>query len=130
MKKADTAAGYTSAQLELARSAVLTLGTYLGPLLDDLVVVGGLVPTFIVDQPSFPHVGTADVDIGLSFAILDEGRYTELTEHLKTAGFAPDLTSHGKPALHRWKHTTGVTVDFLIAPQPNAVSRARRQVHR
>lgn len=64
MNKPKTAAGYTSAQFELAKSAVLTLATYLGPFQNELVVVGGLVPSFIVESPSEPHVGTADVDIG------------------------------------------------------------------
>jgi len=117
-----TATGYAPDDVRLVRSACLSLATYLGTFQDDLVVVGGLVPTLLVpverlkeDQEA--HVGTRDLDLGLSLAILDEARYTQLVDHLRQAGFEPDVTNAGGPANHRWKHRQElVTVDFLIAP--------------
>ena len=43
------------------------LATKLGDLMDDLVVVGGLVPSQLIDQASLPegadaHAGTTDLD--------------------------------------------------------------------
>lgn len=48
--------------------------------MDDLVIVGGLVPSLTIDQQARPpetdlHVGTMDLDVGLQLALLDEGRY-------------------------------------------------------
>ena len=62
--------------------------------------------------------GTLDLDVGLTVALLDEGRYRTLTERLRGAGFSPDVNEAGHPTRQRWKveHVEKVTVDFLIAP--------------
>ncbi|MBL8913425.1 MAG: hypothetical protein JNM17_22190 [Archangium sp.] len=125
MIKPDTAAGYSAEKFELARSAALTLATFLGPVRDELVVVGGLVPSLIIDQPMVAHVGTMDLDLGLDLAILDESRYEQLVELLKTSKFVPDETGQGKLATYRWKHSTGITVDFLIAPGSDPKAKTR-----
>ena len=60
-----------------------------------------------------------DVDLGLTVAILDDERYTELSERLKSAGFEPDQNESGKRTSQRWSiEESGqkVTVDFLIPP--------------
>lgn len=118
-RKPPTAAYYTPRDIELVRGACLTLASHLGSFLDDLVVVGGLVPTLLIESRDTrePHVGTKDLDLGLSLALLEESRYVELVAHLQSANFEPDMNDAGKPANHRWKHRTDhVTVDFLIAP--------------
>ena len=61
---------------------------------DDLVVVGGLVPTLLIPHQNLPpgalsHVGTMDLDLGLGLGILDEERYVELADQLAQAGFEP-----------------------------------------
>ena len=43
------------------------MASKLGDLMDDLVVVGGLVPSLLIDQADLPegateHVGTMDLD--------------------------------------------------------------------
>jgi len=59
-----------------------------------------------------------DLDVGLTLALLDEGRYRKLTERLRDAGFEMDRNDDGRPTRQRWK-VTGigtVTLDFLIQP--------------
>ena len=80
-KKPTTADGYAPGQLERVRATCLYIATKLGDLMDDLVVVGGLVPSLIIDQDRLPagvnpHIGTMDLDLGLAFAHLlnAEGR--------------------------------------------------------
>ncbi len=99
------------------------MATKLGDLLDEIVVVGGLVPYFLVDQQNLPsglepHAGTMDLDMGLALAILNEERYRDLGARLRDAGFAPDVNDRGNRTFQRW--ITGaaqpVTVDFLIPP--------------
>lgn len=123
-RKPTTALAYAPKDVELVRSACLSLATYLGSFLDDLVVVGGLVPTLLIPLEGLAgreaHVGTQDLDLGLSLALLDESRYAELVEHLRSANFEPDVNSHGKPANHRWIHREEkVTVDFLVGATPS-----------
>ena len=122
-EKPTTAAGYTPEHLALVRATCLYVATKLGDLMDELVIVGGLAPSLLIDQVNLPegadaHVGTTDLDVGLAVALLDQQRYTALTERLRRAGFSPDVNEDGNPTRHRWKieENVKVTVDFLIQP--------------
>jgi hypothetical protein len=121
--KPRLASEYPSGQATLVRSACLYVATRLGDLMDEVVVVGGLVPTLLVDQDDLPsgsaaHVGTLDLDVGLGLALLDTGRYRTLSERLRDAGLRPDETAGGRLTRQRWRvgGPGAVTVDFLIAP--------------
>lgn len=121
--KPTTAEGYRGEHVALVRATCLYPATKLGDLMDDLVVVGGLVPSLLIDHAALPagttaHVGTMDLDVGLTIALLDEGRYRELTERLRRADFEPDVNEKGNPTRQRWKieQHGKATIDFLIAP--------------
>jgi len=114
-EKPKRASEYKSEDVELVRSTCLYVATRLGDLMDDVVIVGGLVPSLIIDQAalpdgSLPHVGTMDLDVGLKLAILDEGRYRTLTERLRNANFKPDETDEGRPTTQRWRVAHSKTV--------------------
>lgn len=54
------------------------MATKLGDLMDELVVVGGLVPSLLIPPDELPegadaHVGTLDLDVGRTLTLLDEG---------------------------------------------------------
>lgn len=121
--KPRRASDYKNDQLELVREMCLYVATKLGDMMDDLLVIGGLVPSLIIDQLALPddadsHVGTMDLDVGLKLALLDEGRYRKLTERLRDAGFEMDKNDNGNPTRQRWaiRKAGTVTVDFLIPP--------------
>jgi hypothetical protein len=121
--KPKHASEYQSEQAQVVRATCLYVATKLGDMMDDLVIVGGLVPSLIVDQTALPdhvdaHVGTMDLDVGLQLALLDEGRYRRLTQRLRDAGFTMDTNDEGSPTRQRWAITSSdrVTVDFLIPP--------------
>ncbi len=109
--------------MALVRSTCLYVATKLGDLLDDVVIVGGFVPSLLVDQETLPwnldeHAGTMDLDMGLSLALLREERYRELGLRLKDAGFEPDHNRAGNPTSQRWRIRAlqSTTIDFLIPP--------------
>ena len=121
--KPGTIDGYGGDSLGLVHSTCLYVATKLGDMLEDIVIVGGLVPSLLVDQAKLPwgldeHAGTMDIDMGLSLAILDEERYRELRLRLVDAGFVPDTNSAGRPTDQRWRtqFLPPMTVDFLIPP--------------
>lgn len=70
--------GYGAAELEQVKSACLTVAVTLGSYLDDVCIVGGLVPALLIDTKrdietdDDRHPGTADLDIGLALAVLDD----------------------------------------------------------
>ena len=134
--KPTTAAGYRREHFELVRATCLYVATKLGDLADDVVIIGGLVPSLLIAQDELPvgaepHVGTMDLDIGLTLAVLHEGRYRTLTERLRRAGFRPDVNEQGNPTRQRWKieNVEKVTVDFLIQPsRPDDVGGKLRDI--
>ncbi|MEW6582161.1 MAG: nucleotidyl transferase AbiEii/AbiGii toxin family protein [Actinomycetota bacterium] len=101
--------------------------------MDDLCIVGGLVPSLIVDrafgspdESEAGHPGTNDLDVGMAVALLDGRLYAEVSHRLRQEGFAPDASSRGNPTLQRWRwcdHT--VTVDFLLPPVAGAEKGGR-----
>jgi hypothetical protein len=120
--KPPTAAGYGAAQLEQVRSVCLYVATKLADLRDEWVIIGGLVPSLLIDQQRLNaidrHVGTLDVDLGLQLGILAQEGYREISARLREAGFGPDSNEAGKLVRQRWKHSSAAlaTVEFLIPP--------------
>jgi len=58
------------------------------------ILIGGLVPGLLVLDPGpghQPHIGTADVDVCLSVALVegDTAQYERIEAGLRTAGFEP-----------------------------------------
>jgi len=122
-EKPNRASGYPAGQVDVVRATCLYVATKLGDLTDETVIVGGLVPSLLIDQAKVGgaehrHAGTLDLDVGLALAILDHHRYQALTERLRQAGFSQDETDEGKPTRQRWKidGPPRMTVDFLIPP--------------
>lgn len=126
--------GYTAEDTLQVESACLTVAVTLGAYLDDLCVVGGLVPSLLIDQrtPSTGsgagHPGTNDLDIALAIALLDDHRYAEISHRLRQEGFGPDENAKGNPAVQRWRlRDLKVTIDFLMAPLPGQDTNRRVQ---
>jgi len=110
---------YTPEAVDLVRCTCLSVATVLGDWLEHVTVVGGLVPSLLVDQAAAePHAGTVDLDLGLQLVLRDEGGYASIAELLRRAGFRADVNEDGQPTLQRWRTApefgVKVTVDFLI----------------
>lgn len=119
-EKSQTQAAYSQDATTLVRAGLLFVAVKLGDLLDEIVVVGGIVPTLLVDQATATeeHTGTIDLDLALSLSILDEERYRDLADRLRDAGFAPVIKANGNRVRQTWAfdgRLGRMTVDFLIA---------------
>jgi hypothetical protein len=119
-----SASSYTPEGLHRIRTACLTVASVLGDLMDEeITVVGGLVPSLLIDQRNLPegadaHPGTMDLDLALQLAVLERQGYKAIAERLRGAGFEPDRNAVGNTTVQRWIVGIGdhdrVTVDFLI----------------
>ena len=105
------------------RATCLYAPTKLWDIMDELVVVGDLVPSLLVQQEILPdrvdsHVGTMDLDMGLAVALLERGHYRTLTERLRRAEFKQDISGGGHPTRQRWRidGRERITVNFQIPP--------------
>jgi hypothetical protein len=127
--------GYRREETEQVESACLTVAVTLGALMDQLCIVGGLVPSLLIDRQVGPdpttgdlHAGTNDLDVGLAVVLLDDQQYTEISKRLRQEGFEPDHNERGNPTPQRWKlGSLNVTVDFLMPPIPGAERGGRIQ---
>ena len=123
MDKPTTAEGYSPDMTRHARATCLYVATKLGDLMDEMVVVGRLVPSLLITEDeladaSAMHVGTMDLDVGLNIELLSDGLYRTLTERRRNAGFQQDLNVRGNETRQRWRLAASgsVSVDFLIEP--------------
>lgn len=94
MPSGFTAAEYSPHDLLRAKQTCLYVFSQLpAQLLDKLTVVGGLVPSLVIKAAPTPedrHLGTADLDIGLTLGLQGRRHYDELTLLLGTLGFTPE----------------------------------------
>jgi hypothetical protein len=117
--------GYTREETQLVMSTCLTVAVTLGEYMDDLCVVGGLVPVLLFDSSEqtksdavLPQ--TLDLDIGLKLVLLEDERYAAIGEHLRDEGFGPDVNWRGNLSLQTWVDATKrVTIDFLLPESAN-----------
>lgn len=98
-----------------------------------VVIVGGLVPSLLVPKPDSgiePHIGTVDLDVCLSVALVDGevGAYERLEKALKDAGFKM-VKEGGKDVSWRWTGGVGqrVTLEFFC---PAGEGRPAGKLHR
>ncbi len=117
--------GYTAEETEQVKAVCLTVAVTLGAYLDDVCIVGGLVPPLLIDTTRTAdddddlHPGTNDLDVGLALALLDDKRYAEISRRLRNEGFKPDTNENGNQTVQRWRlGELKVTVDFLMPPTP------------
>lgn len=138
MTSKPNASGYSKEQSELVRATCLYVATKLGDLMEELVIIGGLVPSLLIDQSNLavgvePHVGTMDLDIGLQVALLEEERYKTVSERLKAAGFKADVNEKGHLTRQRWvlndeNFPHKIMIDFVIPPSLDG-KKGRRVQH-
>ena len=94
--KPQVITGYSIPQTDLAERVLLEVWSRLGDFHDHLVLIGGLVPRYLVPQDQSPnasippHCGTMDVDLAVSLAIADLDAYIGMRETLtESMGFEP-----------------------------------------
>jgi hypothetical protein len=77
---------YPPGQLERVRSTCLYVATKLGDLLTDIVVVGGLVPSLIIDESALPRELNPILELKIWISAL---RLPYLTRALSRSQSAP-----------------------------------------
>jgi hypothetical protein len=119
---------YKSETTETIVRTCIHLASVLGDVKDDIVLIGGMVPFFLVDQSAMEyehkHCGSMDADIVLSIALLEEDRYDTIVDRLRGSGFEQDDSEKGNPSHQRWRHKKfpNAVVEFLIDVEGRAGS--------
>jgi hypothetical protein len=124
-------AGYDPDLASILVSEAADLVRALGFMAPHVVLIGGLVPGLLVpilDPGIEPHVGTADIDLCLSVALVEGD--TEAYERIETV--LKRLDFHEGSASFRWQRKDGIklTVEFFCpADAQRLAGRAFRPTH-
>lgn len=104
--------GYDPATIEAVLGEAAHLLRHLGFAAEHAVLIGGVVPSLLIlDPPGQTHLGTGDIDLCLSLAIVegDTAEYERIQTALIAAGYEPTDLSF------RWRQKghLGLEVEFF-----------------
>ena len=112
---------------ERVQQALLHVSTVLGDWMEQITVIGGIVPSLLVPPSQLPvdaeaHPGTTDLDLALQLKVLTAVGYASISELLRYAGYRPVEKQEDTIRRQTWrtdpKFGPVVTIDFLIARSP------------
>lgn len=113
--------------VKAAEMVLLELTRILGEYRDNIVVIGGMVPRYLVPEAVEPHIGTTDVDIALDHRHFAEEGYRTVHTLLTDHGYELDKL---QPFIYRRKITIDgneITVQVdLLSGEYGGTGRKRR----
>ena len=96
---------------------------------DRVVLVGGLVPPFLVPDPPAgvaPHVGTSDIDLAVGVFAPEEEAYVSLVRAIKNCGFGQRQPE--EPSFRWFGEEGGIEVVLeILCPQDEEIQRRIRR---
>jgi len=130
--------GFTVEEIEACVIVMREIFLYLKPYRNQIVLIGGWVPYFLLEKYKYPgeydqHVGSLDIDVALDAFSIPETAYRSILEILRERGFYHKKDTQGRdiPASFLKKVVFGdgkeieVRIDFL-APEYGGTSKKRR----
>lgn len=81
---------YGDREVEACKRVLVELIHILGEFKDEIVLIGGWAPTFLIPQPMEPHVGSLDIDIAFNFLHIPEDTYRTILETFLKRGYIQD----------------------------------------
>ena len=127
MDQRRTVLDYAPETYERVQQALLHVSTVLGDWMEQITVIGGIVPSLLVPPSQLPvdaeaHPGTTDLDLALQLKVLTAEGYASISELLRYAGYRPVEKQEDTIRRQTWrtdpKFGPVVTIDFLIARSP------------
>ena len=81
---------YGEREVSACKAVLLEIVHLLGELKDNIVIIGGWSPTFLLPQSSEPHIGSLDIDVALNFARIPDNTYRTILETFLKRGYVQD----------------------------------------
>ena len=82
-----TRSDYPKNEVEACLSVLVEFMTVLGEHKDSIVLVGGWVPYFLIQEKKDEHTGSLDIDAALDFKNISSEAYSTILELLKERGY-------------------------------------------
>lgn len=78
---------YGKSEVLACLSVLVELMTVLGEFRDHIVLTGGWIPYFLLEERGREHVGSLDIDIALDFQEISDDSYKTILQALKDRGY-------------------------------------------
>ena len=82
-----TRSDYPKNEVEACLSVLVEFMTLLGEFKNSIVLVGGWVPYFLIEERKQEHTGSLDIDAALDFKSISSETYSTILELLKERGY-------------------------------------------
>jgi hypothetical protein len=82
-----TRSDYPKNEVEACLSVLVEFMTLLGEFKASIVLVGGWVPYFLIEERKQEHTGSLDIDVALDFKTISSETYSTILELLKERGY-------------------------------------------
>ena len=82
-----TGSDYPKNEVEACLSVLVEFMTLLGEFKDSIVLVGGWVPYFLIEERKQEHTGSLDIDAAFDFKNISSETYSTILELLKERGY-------------------------------------------
>lgn len=111
-----TAQSYSTGITAASKSVLLEVMTILRAYREALVLVGGWVPYFLLEESrrpddAFVHVGSIDIDLAIDPEKISGSQYATIVELLRERGYGPALNRLGQPIPNSFQCTTESPID-------------------
>src|SRR3989337_726932 len=81
---------YRELDVRACKAVLLELVRLLAELKEEMVLIGGWAPTFLLPQSSEPHIGSLDIDVALNFAMIPDDTYQTIMKAFLKRDYVQD----------------------------------------
>ena len=81
---------YEGREIEVCRRVLVEIIHLLSEFKEDMVLIGGWIPTFLIPQSDEPHVGSLDIDLAFDFTKIPDDTYRTILELLLKKDYTQD----------------------------------------
>jgi hypothetical protein len=81
---------YGEREVNACKSVLIELVHLLGEIKDEMVIIGGWTPTFLLPQSEEPHIGSLDIDVALNFSKIPNDTYQTILKTFLKRGYTQD----------------------------------------
>ena len=110
-----TKLNYEKKEVNICLSVIVEIMTILGEYRDSIVLVGGWVPYFLIEDKKEAHIGSIDIDLALDFNVISDSAYRTILKLLEKRGYEkgnqPFIFS--RSIKYKDGNTYTIEIDFL-----------------
>ena len=81
---------YGEREVKACKAVLLEIVHLLGEIKDEMVIIGGWTPTFLLPQSDDPHIGSLDIDVALDFSKIPDDTYQTILKAFLKRGYTQD----------------------------------------